>query len=98
VGRVSCGPRLVCACFCNALRALSAPCPVAAPAGESMGSATAKAIDYSLGRWPALTRYIDDGDLPADNNWVENQIRRIALGRSKGYSPDHCVPANAPPR
>lgn len=26
--------------------------------------------------------YIDDGDLPADNNWVENQIRPIALGRN----------------
>lgn len=46
------------------------------------GSATAKAIDYSLGRWQALTRYIDDGSLPADNNWVENQIRPIAVGRS----------------
>jgi transposase len=47
------------------------------------GSATAKAIDYSLGRWVALTRYLDDGDLPADNNWVENQIRPIAIGRNK---------------
>ena len=46
------------------------------------GSATAKAIDYSLGRWSALTRYIEDGDLPADNNWVENHIRPIAIGRS----------------
>ena len=46
------------------------------------GSATAKAIDYSLGRWTALVRYIDDGMLPADNNWVENHIRPIALGRS----------------
>lgn len=46
------------------------------------GSATAKAIDYSLGRWKALIRYIDSGDLPADNNWVENQIRPIAIGRS----------------
>lgn len=45
------------------------------------GSATAKAIDYSLKRWAALTRYIDDGDLPISNNWVENQIRPIALGR-----------------
>ncbi|MET3395811.1 hypothetical protein ABIC33_006488 [Variovorax sp. 1140] len=45
-------------------------------------SATARAIDYSLKRWQALTRYIDDGDLPADNNRVENQIRPIALGRS----------------
>jgi transposase len=46
------------------------------------GSATAKAIDYSLKRWAALTRFIDDGDLPIDNNWVENQIRPIAIGRS----------------
>jgi transposase len=46
------------------------------------GSAIAKAIDYSLGRWAALTRYLDDGDLPADNNWVENQIRPIAIGRN----------------
>jgi hypothetical protein len=46
------------------------------------GSATAKAIDYSLNRWRALVRFIDDGDLPPDNNWVENQIRPIALGRN----------------
>ena len=30
------------------------------------GSAPAMAIDYSLGRWEALTRYLDDGDLPID--------------------------------
>jgi transposase len=46
------------------------------------GTAIAKAIDYSLGRWPALTRFLDDGSLPIDNNWVENRIRPIALGRS----------------
>jgi hypothetical protein len=46
------------------------------------GSATAKAIDYSLGRWAALTRYLDDGDLPIDNNHVENRIRPVALGRN----------------
>jgi transposase len=46
------------------------------------GSATAKAIDYSPKRWQALVRYIEDGAMPIDNNWVENQIRPIALGRS----------------
>ena len=45
------------------------------------GSATAKAIDYSLGRWGPLTHYLDDGAVPIDNNWVENQIRPIALGK-----------------
>jgi transposase len=46
------------------------------------GSATAKALDYSLKRWVALTRYLDDGQLPIDNNWIENQIRPIAIGRN----------------
>jgi len=42
------------------------------------GSAIAKALDYSLTRWAALTRYLDDGTLPPDNNHVENQIRESA--------------------
>jgi transposase len=46
------------------------------------GSATAKALDYSLKRWVALTRYLDDRAVPIDNNQVENQIRPCALGRS----------------
>jgi len=46
------------------------------------GTALARALDYSLKRWAALTRYLDDGHLPIVNNWVENQIRPIALGRA----------------
>jgi len=46
------------------------------------GSATAKAINYCLGRSAALMRYLDDGDLPIDNNHIENRIRPVALGRS----------------
>ena len=46
------------------------------------GSATAKALDYSLKRWVALTRYLEDGAVPIDNNQVENLIRPWALGRS----------------
>ncbi len=45
------------------------------------GTTIAKALDYSLKRWVALTRYLDDGSLPIDNNWVENQVRPIVLGR-----------------
>ena len=43
--------------------------------------ATAKAIDYSLSNWRALTRYLDDGNVPIDNNAVENSIRPLAVGR-----------------
>ena len=46
------------------------------------GSASAKAIDYSLRRWTALTRFAGDGQLPVDNNWIENQIRPISIGRN----------------
>jgi len=45
------------------------------------GSGIAKALDYSLKRWAALTRYLDNGWLPIDNNHIENQIRPVALGR-----------------
>jgi len=45
------------------------------------GSATAKAMDYSLRRWVALSRYTSDGRLPIDNNPVEYIIRPIALDR-----------------
>ena len=48
------------------------------------GSATARALDYSLKRWAALTRFLDDGQLPIDNNWIENQIRPVAIGRNNG--------------
>ena len=45
------------------------------------GSAIAKAIDYSLNRWTALTCFLDDGDVPIDNNHLENQMRPWAMGR-----------------
>ncbi len=45
------------------------------------GSAISRALDYCLKRWAALSRYLDDGAVPTDNNWAENQIRTWALGR-----------------
>ena len=47
------------------------------------GSATAKAIDYSLNRWVALSRFLLDGDVPIDNNHIENQIRPWAVHRQR---------------
>ena len=45
------------------------------------GSATAKAIDYSLRHWTALTRNLLDGNVPVDNNHLENLVRPWAMGR-----------------
>ena len=33
-------------------------------------------------RWAGRTRYIDDGELPIDNNHVEHRIRTVARGQS----------------
>jgi transposase len=40
-----------------------------------------KAIDYTLKRWEALNRFVDDGVLEIDNNLIENSIRPSALGK-----------------
>ncbi len=41
----------------------------------------AKAIDYSLKRWRAFTRFLDDGRLCMSNNAAERAVRGIAVGR-----------------
>ena len=45
-----------------------------------MGKATA----YCIPRWDKLMNYLKDGSLEIDNNFAENAIRPIALGR-KNY-------------
>ncbi|QCR86486.1 IS66 family transposase [Moraxella osloensis] len=49
--------------------------------GTTKNADITKAIEYCLKRWTALTHYLDDGNLPIDNNWAENQMRPWALGR-----------------
>lgn len=40
-----------------------------------------QAIDYTLSRWEALTRSVDDGRLEIDSNLCENAIRPTAVGK-----------------
>jgi transposase len=40
-----------------------------------------KACDYTLGQWNKLMVYARDGRVEIDNNWCENEMRPIALGR-----------------
>ncbi len=49
---------------------------------EPPQSKLAKAIQYGVNRWEALTRFLDDGILPLDNNASERALRTIAVGRS----------------
>jgi len=47
----------------------------------SSKSEIAKAINYSLTRWEAFTRFLDDGRICLSNNAAERAIRGIAVGR-----------------
>jgi transposase len=61
----------------------------------------AKAMDYMLKRWPAFTRFLDDGRICLSNNAAERALRGIAMWRSlcrssssletlEAGSPAHC--------
>jgi transposase len=41
----------------------------------------ATAVGYTLSQWRALTRYVEDGRLPIDNNGAERALRPLAVGR-----------------
>ncbi len=43
-----------------------------------------QAFEYCANRWISLQNYLQDGILEMDNNWIENSIRPLALGR-KNY-------------
>jgi hypothetical protein len=41
----------------------------------------AKAMDYMLKRWPAFSRFLEDGRICISNNAAERALRGVALGR-----------------
>ncbi|MCB9507194.1 MAG: IS66 family transposase [Myxococcales bacterium] len=41
-----------------------------------------KAAQYYINHWTALTRFLDDGRLPLDNNAVESALRVVRLGEN----------------
>ena len=44
-------------------------------------SAPGQALDYTLGQWGAMARYLDDGRAEIDNKLVENCLRPAVPGR-----------------
>jgi hypothetical protein len=44
-------------------------------------SALGEAISYTLGLWPKLITYLEDGHIEIDNNKAENAIRPFVIGR-----------------
>jgi transposase len=53
----------------------------AARAAALPKSALAKACNYTLTLWSRLSRFLEYPELELSNNWVENSMRPVALGR-----------------
>jgi transposase len=49
--------------------------------GVIPGSLLGKALHYLSSQWPKLTRFIENGAWPIDNNLCENAIRPFVVGR-----------------
>ena len=47
-------------------------------------SKLAEAIDYVINRWEAFVRSTSDGRIAIDNNFIEQPLRPVAIGR-KNY-------------
>ncbi|WP_194727448.1 IS66 family transposase [Noviherbaspirillum malthae] len=59
------------------------------------GSLLGRALHYLSGQWPKLTRYIEDGRYPIDNNPCENAIRPFVVGRRNWLFSDTVAGAQA---
>jgi transposase len=59
------------------------------------GSLLGKALHYLTAQWRKLSRYVDDGRFPIDNNACENAIRPFVVGRRNWLFADTVAGANA---
>ena len=44
-------------------------------------SALGKALSYTTHQWTKISRFLDHPEMPAENNYAENQVRPFAVGR-----------------
>ena len=63
--------------------------------GVLPNSLLGKALHYLSAQWSKLTRYVEDGRYPIDNNPCENAIRPFAVGRRSWLFCDTVAGANA---
>lgn len=54
-----------------------------------------KAVFYAVNNWPKLLRFLDNGEIPIDNNLVENAIRPFVIGRKNWLFSDTAKGARA---
>lgn len=63
--------------------------------GVLPGSLLGKALHYLSAQWSKLSRFVDSGHYPIDNNPAENAIRPFVTGRTNWLFSDTVAGANA---
>jgi hypothetical protein len=63
--------------------------------GVPPNSALGKALAYTVHQWEKLSRFLSHPDIPADNNYCEQQIKSFAVGRKAWMFCDSKVGATA---
>jgi transposase len=63
--------------------------------GVTPNSLLGKALHYLSSQWPKLTRFVDNGTWPIDNNLCENAIRPFVVGRRNWLFADTVAGAHA---
>lgn len=59
------------------------------------GSLLGKALHYLSAQWPKLSRFVESGNWPIDNNLCENAIRPFVIGRRNWLFADTVAGAKA---
>jgi transposase len=54
-----------------------------------------KAVNYALGQWPYIVRYVEDGRLSIDNNIAERSVKAFVIGRKNWLFADSVDGGNA---
>jgi transposase len=55
-------------------------------------SALGKGVSYTLSLWEKLTRFLEHPELELSNNWAENSMRPVVLGRNYARAMIMCSP------
>jgi transposase len=54
-----------------------------------------KAVNYALGQWSYIVRYVEDGRLSIDNNIAERSVKAFVIGRKNWLFADSVDGGNA---
>ena len=82
-------------CFCAQVVPIASSNFIKLTIGAVLEGKLDDQLHYLSAQWPKLSRYVQDGSYPIDNNACENSIRPFVVGRRNWLFSDTVAGANA---